>query len=47
MYSTASKAQYISIIVNSGLCRVDMPSFLKLRLISKTFSMPPTTSRFR
>jgi hypothetical protein len=34
MYSKVSYAQYHSIIVNSGLWRVEMPSFLKLRLIS-------------
>ena len=40
-------ASYISIMVNSGLCRTLMPSFRKLRLISKTFSKPPTMSRLR
>ena len=30
-----------------GLCRVDMPSLRKTRPISNTFSMPPTTNRFR
>ncbi|MNC33795.1 hypothetical protein D3C75_822030 [compost metagenome] len=34
-------------MVNSGLCRVDTPSLRKLRLISKTFSKPPTTRRLR
>ena len=34
-------------MVNSGLCRVEMPSLRKLRLISNTFSKPPTTRRFR
>ena len=47
MYAQSSYAQYHSIIVNSGLCLVEIPSFLKLRLISKTRSSPPTTSRLR
>ena len=34
-------------MVNSGLWRVEMPSFLKLRLISNTRSTPPTTRRLR
>ena len=33
--------------MNSGLCWVEIPSFLKLRLISNTRAMPPTVSRFR
>ena len=34
-------------MVNSGLCRGDSPSLRNTRAISKTFSMPPTTSRLR
>ena len=34
-------------MVNSGLCRVDKPSFLKLLFISKTLSKPPTKSLFK
>ena len=33
--------------MNSGLWRVSMPSLRKTRDISKTFSKPPTISRFR
>ena len=40
-------ASYISIMVNSGLWRTLKPSLRKLRLISKTFSKPPTMRRFR
>jgi hypothetical protein len=40
-------AWYSSIIVNSGLWRVEMPSLRKMRPISNTRSMPPTMSRFR
>ena len=36
-----------SSIVNSGLCLWPMPSLRKSRPISYTFSMPPTSSRFR
>ena len=41
------RQRYVDLIVNSGLWRVLIPSFLKLRLISKTFSRPPTTSFLR
>jgi len=34
-------------MVNSGLCLVETPSFLKLRLISNTFSNPPTVNLFK
>ena len=34
-------------MVNSGLWVVSTPSFRKIRPISKTDSIPPTTSRFR
>jgi hypothetical protein len=34
-------------MVNSGLWRVEIPSFLKLRLTSNTFSNPPTVRRLR
>ena len=34
-------------MVNSGLCLVDKPSFLKLLLISKTRSKPPTNNLFK
>ena len=40
-------AWYSSIIVNSGLWRVEMPSLRKIRPISNTRSMPPTISRLR
>ena len=34
-------------MVNSGLCLVDSPSFLKLLLISNTLSKPPTNNLFK
>ncbi len=34
-------------MVNSGLCLVEIPSFLKHRLISYIRSNPPTTNRFK
>mmetsp|Transcript_29697 Transcript_29697/g.82980 ORF Transcript_29697/g.82980 Transcript_29697/m.82980 type:complete len:235 (-) Transcript_29697:297-1001(-) len=40
-------AWYTSTDVNSGLCRVEMPSLRNTRPSSKTRSMPPTTMRFR
>ena len=40
-------AWYNSIIVNSGLCFTEIPSFLKLLLISNTFSNPPTNNLFK
>jgi hypothetical protein len=40
-------AWYSSIIVNSGLWRVEIPSLRKMRPISNTRSIPPTIKRLR
>ena len=34
-------------LLTKSLCRVEIPSFLKFLLISKTLSIPPTTRRFK